>query len=94
MSAEADATRKAQLPLFDALPGEPEIVRQAGDATPKRYVYAFVHQGTREIQLPVYASRQAAREQLQWQQEADELKIERCRLVMCRRERRGQEIER
>lgn len=51
-----------------------------------RYVYALVTRDTLEIQVPVYASRREARESLAWNPQADNLKIERCRILVCRRE--------
>jgi hypothetical protein len=74
-----------QLSLWDeatVIPPHAETVRPP---TKGRYIFALVTRDTQEIQLPVYEHRQAAREALAWRPDADNLRIERCRILPCRR---------
>lgn len=72
-----------QLPL---LPDEENVGTPPEMPTfAKRYVYALVSRDMTEIHLPVYATRRDATEARTWRPDADTVRIERCRLLMCRR---------
>ena len=84
-----DLTRAARDPTqLNLLGNEPAPSTPPAVPSAKRYVYAHVTRDTNEIQLPVHTTRQESKQALRWADDADNLKVERCRITTCRRERR------